>query len=481
MPQSLPIYPVILCGGTGTRLWPLSRKSYPKQFAPLHGDQSLFQETVSRLSAPGFGAPLVITNSTYRFIVTEQLAAIGVDAHTVAIEPQGRNTAPAVLAAALRLQQSEPDALMLIAPSDHAISEPAAFRQAVLAGRTAARNGKIVTFGIPPDRAETGFGWLELASPEAAQSKAPSDLLRFIEKPDLENAERMLQSGKYLWNGGIFLFSAQTIVQAFERYAPDMIAPCRCAVEQAQPDLGFLRLDPDAWAQAQDISIDYAVMEKADNLVVVPYKAHWNDLGSWQAVWQDTGKDHNGVATFGNALAIDCENSLLRAEAKNQQLVGLGLKNIAAIAMPDAVLVVDMDRTQNVGQIVKILKADNILTATQFPKDHRPWGWFETLSLGSRFQVKRIMVHPGASLSLQSHVHRSEHWVIVEGTAEVTVGKKTSLLGENQSVYIPLGKVHRLANPGKVPLHLIEVQSGAYLGEDDITRYDDVYARPPKP
>lgn len=472
------IAPVILCGGSGTRLWPLSRASYPKQFGRILGQDSLFQASVLRLEGPEFSRPVVVTGAEFRFIVTEQLAKIRRDPDSVLIEPTGRNTAPAVLAAALRLEQSAPDRLMLVCPSDHAIPDAAAFRAAVRSGVAAAEAGALVTFGVRPTRAETGYGWLELgAASEAQAAPGPQPLLRFIEKPDAGTAAAMLEGGRHLWNSGIFLFSVAAILGAFETHAPALTAAVRAAMERATTDLGFLRLDPAAWAEADSVSIDYAVMEKATDLVVVPYPGAWSDLGSWDAIAREMGPDETGTALSGPAHAIDCENSLLRAESPEQVLVGIGLKNIVAVAMRDAVLVADITDGQRVKTAVEILRTRGAPQATEFPRFHRPWGWYETLSLGPRFQVKRIMVHPGGILSLQSHVHRAEHWVVVEGAARVTVGDEVRLLGENQSVYIPLGAIHRMENPGKVDLHLIEVQSGPYLGEDDIVRYEDIYAR----
>ncbi|UWS06300.1 mannose-1-phosphate guanylyltransferase/mannose-6-phosphate isomerase (plasmid) [Phaeobacter inhibens] len=471
------ITPILLCGGSGTRLWPLSRKSYPKQFVPLVGETTLFQASALRLSGEGFAAPMVLTNSDFRFIVTEQLAEAGIDPGAILIEPAGRNTAPAVLAAALWLRARDPDGLMLVAPSDHVVPDAAAFRAAVAAAEPAARAGELVTFGIKPDRAETGYGYLELDGDPGDFSPKVIGLKRFVEKPDLTTAEDMLASGQFLWNAGIFLFSVKAIIAAFETHAPDLMAPVQGAVDQGEPDLGFLRLDPAAWDGAADISIDYAVMERAENLAVVPYAGGWSDLGGWDAVWRESGPDGDGIVTQGRATAIECSNSLLRSEDDGLEVVGIGLKDVIAVAMPDAVLVADASRAQEVKKAVAALKAKSARQAEAFPKDHRPWGWFESLVVGERFQVKRIHVHPGAALSLQSHHHRSEHWIVVEGTAKVTVDDSVQLVSENQSVYIPLGAVHRMENPGKVPMVLIEVQTGSYLGEDDIIRYEDIYAR----
>ncbi len=474
------VTPVLLCGGSGTRLWPLSRRSYPKQFAPVLGDDTLYQQTARRLSggddAVSFAPPVIVTGTDFRFIVTEQLTQIGVDPGAVLIEPEPRNTAPAILAAALHLAQSDPEAILLVSPTDHVVPDPAAFRQAIAAGLPAALGGDLVTFGIAPDRPETGYGYLELAAPPEGDGALP--LLSFTEKPDAVTAETMLAEGRHLWNAGLFLFRARDIIAAYTDHAPDLVAPVRAAVDAAKPDLGFLRLDPEAFARAEDISIDYAVLEKATRLSVIPYTGRWSDLGSWEAVRHETPRDASGTATSGAATAIDCTGSLLRSEADTLELVGLGLDNIIAVAMPDAVLVADRARAQDVGRAVKELKARARPQATRAPRDYRPWGWFETLVLGDRFQVKRITVNPGGVLSLQSHIHRAEHWIVVEGTARVTIGETVTLVAENQSVFIPLGAVHRLENPGKLPTVVIEVQTGSYLGEDDITRHEDVYSRP---
>ena len=471
------IHPVLLCGGSGTRLWPLSRKSFPKQFSALTGDESLFQASAKRFALADFAAPLVVSGSDFRFIVTDQLDAIGVTSAAILIEPQGRNTAAAVLAAALALDATHPGALMLVAPSDHVISDDKRFRAAVAAAVPLALSGQLVTFGIRPDRAETGYGWLELTHPTQDFAPVAQPLKRFVEKPDATTAEAMLADGKHLWNAGIFLFTTTDLIAAFTRHAPDTLAGTRAALAAAQTDLGFTRLAPEPWAALPDISIDYAVMEKAANLSIVPYGGVWSDLGGWEAVWRDGNPDASGVVTHGPAMAIDCTDTLLRSEAGSLRLVGIGLDNIVAIAMPDAVLIADKSRAQDVKIAVSRLKADKVAQAETFPRNHRPWGWYESLVLGNRFQVKRIVVHPGAALSLQSHHHRAEHWIVVEGTAKVTVDKEVRQVTENQSVYIPLGTVHRMENPGKVNMVLIEVQTGSYLGEDDIVRYEDIYAR----
>ena len=471
------IHPILLCGGSGTRLWPLSRKSYPKQFAKLMGDESLFQASARRLSGDGYAAPVIVTGDPFRFIVTEQLAQVEQAAMGILIEPQGRNTAPAVLAAALWVAKTDASALMLVAPSDHVIPDTTAFAATVQAAVPRAQKGDLVTFGIMPTRPETGYGYLELASGADTGAATPQSLARFVEKPDADRATEMLAAGNFLWNAGIFLFTAEAIIAAYRTHAPQMLEVVTTALKDANADLGFTRLDPDAWGKTDDISIDYAIMEKADNLAVMPFSAGWSDLGGWDAVWMESGPDTQGNVCSDNATAIDCSDTLLRSETEGLQLVGIGLENIIAIAMGDAVLVADKSQAQRVKEAVDALKSQGSSQAVQLPRDYRPWGWYESLVIGGRFQVKRIVVNPGAALSLQSHHHRSEHWIVVEGTAKVTVDADVKLISENQSVYIPLGAVHRMENPGKVPMVLIEVQTGSYLGEDDIIRYEDVYAR----
>ena len=471
------IHPVLLCGGSGTRLWPLSRKSYPKQFVRLVGDESLYQSSARRFVGPGFAAPSVVTGSDFRFIVVEQLAAVEITPAEILIEPSPKNTAAAICAAALAIEKRNPNALMIVAPSDHVIPNAASFRSAVLAAAPAAEGGQLVTFGIRPDRPETGYGWLELSNEAQEFTSEPQSLRRFVEKPGLAQAKEMLADGRHLWNAGIFLFSTKAIIEAFANYAPDILSATRAALDAAEADLSFTKLAPEPWEAIRDISIDFAVMEQAANLSVMPYRGGWSDLGDWQSVWRESDEDGSGTITRGEATAIDCTNTLLQATSDAQHLVGIGLKDLIAVAMPDAVLVAHRDRAQDVKEAVALLKANSVIQAETLPRDYRPWGWYESLVLGPRFQVKRIVVNPGAALSLQSHHHRAEHWIVVEGTARVNVDGEVKLVSENQSVYIPIGAVHRMENPGKVRLTLIEVQTGAYLGEDDIIRYEDVYAR----
>ena len=471
------IYPVLLAGGSGTRLWPLSRKSYPKQFSKLMGEESLFQACARRLSGPAFSAPVVVTADPFRFIVTEQLAAVEKASAAILIEPEGKNTAPAVAAAALWIGAQAPDALMLIAPSDHVIPDHEGFRAAVEVAAERALAGDIVTFGIEPSRPETGYGYLELEEGAEPASATPQRLARFVEKPDAERAAQMVSGGRHLWNAGIFLASVKTMLAAFEAHAPDVLQKARTAVEDAELDLGFTRLNPEAWSGLDDLSIDYGIMERSSNLAVMPYTGHWSDLGGWEAVWQESTPDHEGTVVSEGSIAIECRDTLLRSESEGQRIVGIGLEDIIAVAMKDAVLVTRKSTSQRTKEAVAYLKDLGADQAEQFTVDHRPWGHFESLAMGSRFQVKRIVVEPGAALSLQSHKHRAEHWIVVEGTAKVTIDQTISLVAENESVFIPLGAKHRLENPGTVQMILIEVQTGSYFGEDDIIRYDDVYAR----
>ena len=473
------IYPVLLAGGSGTRLWPLSRKSYPKQFSKLIGDKTLFQSSAQRLTSSStldFASHITLTNSDFRFIIGDQLQEIGIDPGPILIEPEPKNTAAAILAASIFALSRDEKAVLLVAPSDHVIPDTNDFHESIKVGLTHAQNRKMVTFGIKPTHSETGYGYLEL-SIDPLDDYGSSDLKTFVEKPNLQNAKQMVAAGNYLWNAGIFLFRAQDMIDAFRTYTPETLDLVSQSINEASADLGFLRLAAEPWSKIECISIDYAIMEKAQNLVAVPYASKWSDLGGWDAVWLESEPDTSGNVTSETAHAIECSNSLLRSESGSQQVVGLGLNDIMAIAMPDAVLVAPKERAQDVKKAVALLKSKDIAQAEIFPKDHRPWGWFESLALGDRFQVKRICVKPGAALSLQSHKHRSEHWIVVEGTAKVTIDDEIKLVSEGQSVYVPLGAKHRMENPSKLPMVLIEVQIGTYLGEDDITRYEDVYAR----
>jgi mannose-1-phosphate guanylyltransferase/mannose-6-phosphate isomerase len=473
------IRPVILCGGSGTRLWPLSREKYPKQFAALLGERSLFQQCAERLRGAPFGKPIIVTAATFRFIVMEQLAEIGVSQADVLIEPEPRDTAAAVLVAALHAAAEDPEAVLLVAPSDHLIPDATAFRHAVSAGLGAVARGDIVTFGVSPDRPETGYGYLQAAAPDAESGDVSYvlKLMRFVEKPDAAAAMAMIEAGGHFWNAGIFLGKAKDFVAAFKLHAPDLLEPVSGAVGSARPDLGFIRLDAEAWSAVRPVSIDYAVMEKALNLSVVPLHAAWSDLGDWNAVWRESPQSDGGMVCSKGAHGIDSTNSLLRSEGGGLELVGIGLEDMIVVAMPDAVVVAPRERSQEVRAAVALLKEKSRSQATGFPRDRRPWGWFETVARGDRHQVKRLVVKPGSVLSLQSHIHRAEHWIVVTGTARVTIGDDVRLLSENESVYVPLGAVHRLENPGKFDLHVIEVQTGAYLEEDDIVRYEDVYSR----
>ncbi|PTA71200.1 MULTISPECIES: mannose-1-phosphate guanylyltransferase/mannose-6-phosphate isomerase [unclassified Stenotrophomonas] len=463
------IQPVILSGGSGTRLWPLSREAYPKQFLPLAGELTMLQATWQRVAPLAARGPLVIANEEHRFVAAEQLQQVGAEPAAIILEPVGRNTAPAIAVAALEATRDGADALLLVLPSDHVITDEAAFRAAVQAAAGAAEAGKLVTFGIVPTGPETGYGYIKAADGQGLRA-----VERFVEKPDLETASGYVSSGQYYWNSGMFLFKASRYLQELERFQPAMLAGSRSAWQQARRDADFTRLDKDAFSAVPSDSIDYAVMEKTADAVVIPLDAGWNDVGSWTALRDVSQQDGDGNAHHGDVIAIDCRNTYAYA----QRLVALvGLDDVVVVETDDAVLVGKADRMQDVKAVVAQLKAEGRSEATWHRKVYRPWGAYDSIDNGERFQVKRITVKPGGTLSLQMHHHRAEHWIVVSGTAEVTRGDEVILLSENQSTYIPLGVTHRLRNPGKLPLELIEVQSGSYLGEDDIVRFEDTYGR----
>jgi len=466
------IRPVILSGGGGTRLWPLSRSGNPKQFQRLLGDESLLQATAQRCRGPEFHAPLISTGEEQRFFVTDQLEGVDVAADAILLEPMPRNTAPAIAAAAFwALGRGEDDPL-LVMPSDHVIEDSAAFGEAVQAALPSALEGKLLTFGIRPTAAKTGYGYVQ-ASPGEGPVR---DVARFVEKPDARTAAEFVADGSYFWNSGLFLFRPSAYLRELKLYAPDVAAEVGRAMEGAQVDGAFVRPDSDAFAASPSVSVDYAVMEHSSEVRVVPVSFAWSDVGSWDAVHELLPADAQGNVVKGDVLALDVHNSLIRSDS-DMTVAVVGLDDILCIVTKDAAFVAPLDRAQEVRQVVEDLRASGHARADQPARVDRPWGSYQTMDHGDRFQTKRLIVKPGGKLSLQKHHHRSEHWVVVTGTAEVTIGDETRLLQENQSTYIPAGTAHRLANPGKVPLHLIEVQCGPYLGEDDIVRLDDAYGR----
>jgi mannose-1-phosphate guanylyltransferase/mannose-6-phosphate isomerase len=466
----IPLQPVLLSGGSGTRLWPLSREAYPKQFLPLVGEDTMLQATWSRIAPMAGTAPIVVANEAHRFLVAEQLRVVGAPVPRIVLEPVGRNTAPAIAVAALQALADGADPLLLVLPSDHVVANVDAFREAVRVASVAAEAGKLVTFGIVPTAPETGFGYIEAAAGEGDVRPVK----RFVEKPDAETAQRYIAEGGYYWNSGMFLFRASVVLAELERFRPDIVAACRAAFDQAKRDGDFVRLDEAAFAACPSDSIDYAVMERTDAAMVLPVDIGWNDVGSWSALWDVTERDADGNAHHGDVIAVDSRNSYAYA----RRLVALvGVDDLVVVETDDAVLVAHKGRVQQVKDIVAKLKASQRTQAALHREVHRPWGSYDSVDVGDGFQVKRIKVKPGATLSLQSHEHRAEHWIVVRGTARVTRGDEVFDLQANQSTYIPIGERHRLQNPAEEMLELIEVQSGDYLGEDDIVRYEDVYGR----
>ncbi len=470
--------PVILSGGSGTRLWPVSRKTHPKQFWPLLSEDSMLQETLSRLNSyPGIQDPVVVCNEDHRFFVAHQLQTSTLDDAAIILEPVGRNTAPAVTAAAFHALQNaaeEEDPVLLVLPADHVIEDIESFHRALAKAEQLAKSGHLVTFGIVPSAPETGYGYIQ-AGESLNEQPGALQINRFVEKPDRETAEQYLSSGKYFWNSGMFVFRASTYLHALEQFAPDMLAATHRAYEQAEADVDFIRLDKEAFIACPSDSIDYAVMEHTDNGVVIPLDVGWNDVGSWSALWEIGDKDEHGNVLIGDILAQDTTGCYLRSDSR--LLATVGIEDIMVVDTHDVVLVAHKDKVQDVKELVSQLSREQRQEIDIHALVHRPWGCYQGIDRADRYQVKRITVEPGAQLSLQMHHHRAEHWVVVRGTAKVTCGDRTFILSENQSTYIPIGEQHRLENPGKIPLDIIEVQSGSYLGEDDIERLEDVYGR----
>jgi len=475
MTEQRKIVPVLLSGGTGSRLWPLSREAYPKQLLALIGPKTMLQQTALRVRDEAlFETPIVVANHEHRFIIAEQMRALGIAGCAIVLEPSGRNTAPAVAVAALAALKRDPRAILLVMPADHAIGNAAAFRESIETGLAAAAGGRFVLFGVAPTEPATGYGYIETGAPLDGPSIL--SVVRFVEKPDRATAEAYLAGGRHLWNSGLFMLPAQALIEEFERLAPEVLAAARKAYENGRTDLDFLRLDEGAFKESPSISLDYAILEKTDRAAVVPARFDWTDVGQWSALWEIGEKDARGTVSVGDVISEETSGSYLRSEGP--LVAALGVSDLIVVATSDVVLVAAKERDQDVKRLVERLRTEGRTSATQAPRVHRPWGWYQSVVAGDRFQVKSILVDPGATLSLQKHFHRAEHWVVVRGTALVTRDGEEILLRENESIFLPLGCVHRLANPGRVPLNIIEVQSGAYLGEDDIVRLEDVYARP---
>ncbi len=463
--------PVILSGGSGTRLWPLSRRHYPKQFLPLVSNHTMIQETLLRLTGiAGLKAPIAVCNEDHRFMMAEQLREIDISPNAIILEPLGRNTAPAVALAALTAISE--DDVLLILPADHVIEDVVAFQYAVNQAKTLAEQGYLVTFGIVPTEPETGYGYIKLSTENVGPAYTVAS---FVEKPNLETAQRYLKSGDYYWNSGMFAFKASSFLSELQKFNPVMLEKCQQALKRAQIDMDFVRLDKEIFATCPSDSIDYTVMEKTEKAVVIPMDAAWNDVGSWSALWEVTEKDASGNAIIGDVFTVDTQNSFIHAHSKLVTVVGLS--DVVVVETDDAVMIAAKDRVQDVKDIVDQLKAQGRVEADIHRKAYRPWGHYDLVDTGERHQTKRIVVKPGAKLSLQKHHHRAEHWVVVKGTALITKGDEQILITENESTYIPLGIVHCLENPGVIPLEIVEVQSGSYLGEDDIIRFNDVYGR----
>ena len=471
------LIPVLLAGGSGQRLWPLSRKSYPKQFLKIIEDISLFQQSALRSVSSNkikFKPHITVTHSDFRFFISEQLLEVGIDPGPILIEPESKNTAPAILSASLFALNEDNNSIILVTPSDHLIPNIQKFHDSLEIGIKEVKKGKIVTFGIFPTHPETGYGYLEF---EGKNLSNVMKLKNFIEKPNKKEAEKMISKGNYLWNSGIFLFRAKDIIKAFEQFAPDILFTVQETLKKSKLDLGFVRLDPQTWSKCENISIDYAIMEKVKNLSIIPFSESWSDLGDWNTVWNKMDPDENGVSLSSNAHYLNCQNTLLRSESNNQIIVGLGLNDIIAVAMQDAVLVANKNMTQNIKEVVKELSLKHVSQAKISQKDHRPWGGFEILSKSEGFQIKKLSINPGAVLSLQSHIHRSEHWIVLKGYAKVTIDKKIKKICEGESIFIPKGSIHRIENNGELKTIIIEIQVGDIIDEDDIIRYEDIYSR----